>query len=69
MDLCVTEMHKLHQKILSMDADRRYTLQPKLNLLIARTRVSGGRVPSDIAQLNNALLDEAIEAQFDNLPV
>ncbi|MEM9844289.1 MAG: hypothetical protein AAF965_05775 [Pseudomonadota bacterium] len=69
MDPCVTEMHRLHRQILSMAADERHIMQPKLDYLIARTRQSGARVPCDIAQLNTALLDEAIEAQFDNLPV
>ena len=69
MDPCVTEMHRLHRHILSMEADKRHIMQPMLDTLIAQTRQSGARVPCDIAQLNDALLDESIEAQFDNLPV
>ena len=69
MDQVVTEMHRLHRQILSMDAERRHVMQPKLDTLIAQTRQSGAKVPYDIAQLNDALLDEAIEAQFNNLPV
>lgn len=69
MESCVTEMHRLHRQILSMEADQRHILQPKLDTLIERTRLLGARVPCDIARLNDALLDEAIEAQFDNLPV
>lgn len=69
MDPCVNEMHRLHRQILAMASDERHIMQPKLDSVIVRTRLSGQRVPHDIAQLNSKLLDEAIEAQFDNLPV
>lgn len=69
MNPCVDEMHRLHRQILSMEEDKRHRLQPQLGTVIARMKQSGVMVPNDIAQLNNALMDEAIEAQFDNLPV
>ncbi|MEL7013853.1 MAG: hypothetical protein AAFO72_11300 [Pseudomonadota bacterium] len=69
MDPSVTEMHRLHRQILSMEADKRHIMQPQLDMVIARTRQAGESVPHDIAQLNITLMDEAIEAQFDNLPV
>lgn len=69
MNPCVIEMHRLHRQIMSMDEGKRHILQPQLDTVIARMKHSGAAVPHDITQLNNALLDEAIEAQFDNLPV
>lgn len=69
MDTSLIEMHRLHREILSMDADRRYILQPALDDVISRLRGTGAVVPRNIAELNTVLIDEAIEAQFDNLPV
>ncbi|MEM7076386.1 MAG: hypothetical protein AAGA28_16275 [Pseudomonadota bacterium] len=64
-----SELQRIHAEILNMDADQQYQLQPRLDNVIARSRRAGAPVPADIEKLNAKLIDEAIEAQFDNLPV
>lgn len=49
--------------------ETRYTLQPRLHALLHDMEVIGTRVPPRLRQLDHDLLDEAVEAQFDNLPI
>lgn len=69
MALLSTEFQKLHTQILSTEKERRYELQPNLDTVLRRLRMSGHAIPAEIEQLNATLLEEAIEAQFDNMPV
>ena len=61
-----TEMEKTIRKC---PENTRYRLQPKLAELIRAMRARGEPVPPEARQLNTELRAEAIEAQFDNLPV
>ena len=59
----------LESEIASAGADKRLQLQPKLQHVLSRLEADGARVPRRLKQLNAALIDEAIEARFDNMPV
>ena len=63
------EIKQLHRQILELGESERYRLQPRLAGLLGQMRHAGEPVPADMQRLNEALLDEAIEAQFENMPV
>ena len=63
------EIKQLHRQILDLQEGERYRLQPRLAGLLGQMRHAGEPVPAEMQRLNEALLDEAIEAQFDNMPV
>lgn len=63
------DLERLHERILAADADTRYLFQPRLGELIDTLDGQGIQVPAGIRALNDELLAEAIEAQFDNMPV
>ena len=47
----------------------RHQHQPALDAVLTKMRESGLPIPHRLVELNNSMLDEAVEAQFDNLPV
>ena len=59
----------LIQKIKEESPSARFRLQPQLSRLIHEIEAQGTRVKSDTRMLNEELQIEAIEAQFDNVPV
>lgn len=59
----------LARKISQADAAERLRLQPKFDRALQNMRLEGVPVPRKFMNLYDELLDEAIEAQFDNLPV
>ena len=63
------EIKQLHRQILDLGECERYRLQPRLAGLLGQMRHAGERVPPDMMRLNELLLDEAIEAQFENMPI
>lgn len=63
------EIKQLHRQILDLKEGERYRLQPRLAGLLGQMRNAGEPVPAEMQRLNETLLDEAIEAQFDNMPV
>lgn len=63
------DLNALRARILDTPEDQRYLLQPELDRLIDRMQAAGLDVPATVRTLNEELSDEAIEAQFDNLPV
>lgn len=44
-------------------------LQPRLHAVICDLHAVGANVPSDLRDLERRLFEDAVEAQFDNLPV
>lgn len=58
-------IHKIKQE----SPSARFRLQPQLNRLINEFEAEGKHVKRDTKLLNEELQIEAIEAQFDNLPV
>lgn len=63
------ELDRLQALIGATAPDRRYRHEPQLREVIARLRGEGRAVPDRIKELHQLLLSEAIEAEFDNMPV
>ena len=63
------ELRILHQRILDLPSENRFKLQPQLNRIIEEMDASGEPVTAEVRWLNEELLSDAIEAQFDNMPV
>lgn len=59
----------LANEVRKASAMRRLELQPKFSRMIADMQRSGQPVPARLRNLHEQLLEEAIEARFDNLPV
>lgn len=59
----------LESRIARTDYPERLRYQPEFSKVLARLRAEGARVPARLSNLNENLTDEAIEAQFDNMPV
>lgn len=64
-----TELDRLQHQIGQATAETRHKMEPQLRRLIERMRADGVVVPKRAKCLHEALLCEAIEAQFDNMPV
>ena len=63
-----------HAKTLEAEISRasgaaRISLQPRLESLLSDLESHGVRVPRRLKALNAELIDEVIEARFDNMPV
>lgn len=63
------EAEQLEQKLEGADLDLRLKLQPKLSLVIDRLRAEGAEIPRHLRHLDSILAEEAVEAQFDNMPI
>lgn len=59
----------LSQKIEALPETQRFACRPELHALVERAEAAGLHLPEAVRQLDEALTDEAIEAQFDNLPL
>lgn len=64
-----TRLDLLIEKIKQESPSARFRLQPQLHRLIVTIEAAGSGVRRDTKLLNEELLNEAIEAQFDNVPV
>lgn len=64
-----TAWPELKDAILQCPEAERYRLQPKLDRVIRRLKAEGAPVPKEARQLNHELRAEAVEAQFDNVPI
>ncbi len=64
-----TDLERLHQDILRCAPEKRFTFQAQLARLIDAMEAHDIPVPTHILDLNEELEAEAIEAQFDNMPV
>ncbi|WP_297769765.1 hypothetical protein [uncultured Roseovarius sp.] len=63
------ELDRLHDQIGQTHVETRYHFEPELRQLIELMRAEGVAVPDKTKRLHETLLCEAIEAQFDNMPV
>ena len=59
----------LESEIARANASARISLQPRLQKFLTHLEADGVRVPARLKRLNSELIDEAIEARFDNMPV
>lgn len=64
-----TQLERLQHQIKQTECNSRYRYQHQLGRLISQAEERGEIVPSGIRGLNEELMTEAIEAQFDNMPV
>ncbi len=63
------ELDRLQAVIGATAPDARYRLEPQVRKLIVNLRNEGRAVPARIKALHTTLLSEAIEVEFDNMPV
>ncbi|MGX9350711.1 hypothetical protein ACS3QZ_05890 [Shimia sp. W99] len=49
--------------------DDRYNLHQQLHRTLENIRLRGGRVPGHLRKLDLDLVEEEIEASFDNMPI
>lgn len=63
------DLNRLYDRIVDTDEGRRYLFQPQLSEMIERMETAGQPVPARIRDLHEDLTADAIEAQFDNMPV
>ena len=64
-----TQFDRLQHQINQSEILSRYKYQQQLGRLIASAEAQGAPVPSVLRCLNEELMIEAIEAQFENMPV
>jgi len=69
MSMTTTEFDRLHQQIAQAESATRYRYEPQVRRMIERKAASGEAIPEATKRLHQELLCEAIEAQFDNMPV
>ena len=63
------KLDQLEKQINAGPAADRKQFQHELHRLVEQVLASGGTVPPRVLDLDVTLTEEAIEAQFDNLPV
>ncbi|MCE8007859.1 hypothetical protein [Aestuariivita sp.] len=59
----------LEAKIANASPTGRLSLQPQLQKILIHLEADGVAVPRRLQKLNAELIDEVIEARFDNVPV
>lgn len=64
-----TQLLTLKEQIRDASPDMRPAFAPQLAGLIATMNEKGIPVPAEIQDLHDDLVNESIEAQFDNMPV
>jgi hypothetical protein len=64
-----TEIDSVQHLIDAADPNTRYKHEPDLRHVIERLRAHDVAVPEPVKRLHQILLSEAIEAEFDNMPV
>ncbi|WP_050603375.1 hypothetical protein [Ruegeria sp. 6PALISEP08] len=64
-----SEAEQLEQKLRNACLDTRLALQPSVSKVVDRMRRQRMPVPSRLRRLDAALCEDAMEAQFDNLPI
>lgn len=64
-----TELNRLRDRIVAARPETRHAFQPALAEMIERMEAAGEPVPAEFRNLSEDLLNDAIERQFDNMPV
>ncbi|MCI5097658.1 MAG: hypothetical protein MRY77_15180 [Rhodobacteraceae bacterium] len=59
----------LEQKITGATSTARLAMQPEFARVIDRLRANRVDIPSRLLRLDAALVEEAVEDRFDNMPV
>jgi hypothetical protein len=59
----------LEEQVKAARGQERLRFKPQIQAVIRQLKRDGTRVPSRLRNLNEALIQEEIEAKFDNLPL
>lgn len=59
----------LEARILKASRANRWSMQPQLQRMLHNLEADGVPVPRRLKRLNAVLIEEQIEARFDNLPI
>ncbi|PIE12215.1 MAG: hypothetical protein CSA70_10800 [Rhodobacterales bacterium] len=62
-------LDELEDRIEAVPSDKHHVFQAELHGLIERMRNAGVAIPDRVRRMDAALTEDAIEAQFDNMPV
>ncbi|MGE4326979.1 MAG: hypothetical protein AB7E21_12875 [Pseudodonghicola sp.] len=65
----VQAAERLEKNLTGACAKTRLRLQPEFSQVLSRLQEKGQDVPTRLRRLERALTDEALEAQFDNMPI
>ncbi|MDC0736806.1 hypothetical protein N6L24_00805 [Cognatishimia sp. SS12] len=65
----VEKAHGIASNITKSEGGMRYELHEQLHRTLELIKLRGGKVPGALRRLDLDLVDEALEAQFDNMPV
>lgn len=65
----IENAEKIAEKIAQSTGEARTALHEDLHRSLSRIRQGGGKVPGKLHRLDLDLVDEAVEASFDNMPV
>ncbi|MDK3017581.1 hypothetical protein [Pseudodonghicola flavimaris] len=65
----VSAATRLEEKLATACPETRLRLQPEFSTVIARLKEEGHPVPSRLRRMEEALMAEAVEARFDNMPI
>ncbi len=68
-DTLSSSADQLEKRLRQASSAQRLKLQPEFGRLLQDIEKSGSRIPSRLQRLHEQLLDEVIEARFDNLPI
>ncbi|GAA6187523.1 hypothetical protein [Litorivita sp. NS0012-18] len=63
------QIEALEAAVAAADGKTRVALQQKVHALVLEMKRHGVPVPAHLSHIDCELTDEAVEAQFDNLPV
>lgn len=65
----VSQADHLAHEIRRASSSTRLRMQPEFGRVLQELEQAGTAVPARLRNLHEQLLEEAIEAQFDNLPI
>lgn len=65
----LSQAEELAETIAGADAQARLKMQGQFERVLHDLKVSGHTVPAKLRRLNDQLIQETVEARFDNLPV
>lgn len=63
------EVERIERKLKGASLETRLAIQPSVRKIIDRMRCQGMHVPSRFKRLEAALIEDEIEARFDNMPI
>lgn len=65
----VSHADDMAMRIKEASPDQRLAMQPEFGRVLQELEQAGTTIPARLRNLHEQLLEEAIEAQFDNLPI